>query len=150
MGGYKQEICSRVEIYAVDLDTQFILPAENYQLAFFLGILYHLKNPFYALEILSRQARYCVLSTRIANVLPSEEGRRDMQGVPIAYLADEGELNDDTTNYWLFSGAGLLRLMKRANWEVLEHFTAGDRQGGQRASGFPRSRYALAHVGLLG
>ena len=145
----KQALKSSVEIHSIDLDTQFVLPADSYQLVFFLGILYHLKNPFYALEILSRQARYCVLSTRVANTLPSKEGRRDIEEVPIAYLADEGELNNDPTNYWLFSGAGLLRLMKRANWEVLDHFTAGDRQGDQRAWCFARSCYGLANVELL-
>lgn len=62
----KEVLSSSVQIHEVDLDSQFSLPEKNYNLAFFLGILYHLKNPFYALEALSKSARYCLISTRIA------------------------------------------------------------------------------------
>jgi hypothetical protein len=49
----KETLGSKVEIHEVDLDSQFRLPRSDYGLVFFLGILYHLKNPFYALESLS-------------------------------------------------------------------------------------------------
>jgi tRNA (mo5U34)-methyltransferase len=66
----KEALGSFVEIHAVDLDSQFELPEQQYGLVFFLGLLYHLKNPFYVLESLSKAARYCLLSTRVMRVLP--------------------------------------------------------------------------------
>ncbi|MSO19890.1 MAG: class I SAM-dependent methyltransferase [Acidobacteria bacterium] len=60
----KDALQSSLEIFEADLDDRFTLPAPRYGLAFFCGILYHLKNPYYALETLARHARYCVLSTR--------------------------------------------------------------------------------------
>lgn len=118
----KAALGSAVEIHVVDLDERFELPGEGYGLALMLGVLYHLRNPFYVLEKLSRSARYCLLSTRIARVLP-DGAAVDRQ--PVAYLLDDDELNADATNYWIFSEAGLRRLMKRTNWEVLEYMTRG-------------------------
>lgn len=46
----KAHLRSAVGIHNVDLDAQFALPREHYDVAIFLGILYHLKNPFYMLE----------------------------------------------------------------------------------------------------
>ena len=60
----KQNFNSSVEILEIDLDSQFKLPADRYELAFFLGILYHLKNPYLALESLAKQARYAFISSR--------------------------------------------------------------------------------------
>jgi len=146
---------SAAEIHSLDLDRQFVLPTDRYRLAFFLGLLYHIKNPFYVLEMLSRQCDYCLLSTRIANTLPGHRG--DLSSAPIAYLLDDNELNNDSSNYWIFSEAGLRRLLKRTNWEVRDFYVAGplgksdpsslDRD--QRAWCLVRSNYALAHLELL-
>ena len=65
----KQALNSSVEILEVDLDSQFKLPADRYELAFFLGILYHLKNPYLALESLAKQARYAFRSTPARNCI---------------------------------------------------------------------------------
>lgn len=113
---------SDVAIHAVDLDSQFRLPRQDYGLALFLGILYHLKNPFFALEQLSRSARNCFLSTRIAKFDASKEHR--IEHVPVAYLVSPTETNNDSTNFWIFSKAGLLRLLERTGWEICQfrHF----------------------------
>lgn len=146
---------SDAEIHSLDLDRQFVLPADRYRLVFFLNLLYHLKNPFYVMELLSRQCDYCLLSTRIANTLPNRQ--LDLSDAPIAYLLDSDELNDDNSNYWIFSEAGLRRLLKRTNWVVHDFCVAGasgqsdphslDRD--QRAWCLARSHYALAHADLL-
>src|SRR5208283_1798596 len=39
-----------IRIADLDLDGRFCFPREEYGLVFFLGTLYHLKNPFYILE----------------------------------------------------------------------------------------------------
>lgn len=53
----KQLLRSGVKIFEADLDQQFSLPDGSYDLVLFLGILYHLKNPYYVLERLALQAR---------------------------------------------------------------------------------------------
>ena len=109
-------------VYDIDLDAPFRLPRSDYKFAFFLGTLYHLKNPFAVLENLALCADWCVLSTRIAQVTPS--GTR-IEQEPVAYLLDAREANNDPTNYWIFSAAGLLRLASRAGWMVFGHERVG-------------------------
>jgi len=147
----KTELKSSVQIHEMDLDSQFRLPDENYGLAIFLGTLYHLKNPFYALETISRQARYCLLSTVVTEYVP---GIYDtVTATSVAYLADVYELNRDSTNYWVFSDTGLRRQLKRANWEICDYLLTGDRPvgdiAGRRAFCLLRSRFADDKVNVL-
>src|SRR5580692_4059943 len=111
-----------LEVHNIDLDGRFRLPRSDYKFAFFLGTLYHLKNPYYVLENLASHADWCILSTRIARVTPHDT---PIEEEPIAYLLDAREANNDPTNYWIFSAAGLLRLLGRAGWIVLGHERAG-------------------------
>jgi hypothetical protein len=154
----KAALDSRVEILEVDLDRQFTLPGARYRFAFFLGILYHLKNPFAALEALAAHAEYAVLSTRIAryNVAPGKAGGRGatnaeripLREAPVAYLVDPAECNNDHTNYWIFSETGLRRLLSRTGWDVLDFGTFGNTvdsdparpDGDERAFALVRSR----------
>lgn len=127
----REELDSSVEIHEVDLDSQFALPRERYDTIFFFGILYHLKNPFYALETLAKSCRHLFLSTRVARFTPPLPGNSDSQGTPIrdlpvAYLVDTVECNHDPTNFWVFSESGLRRLLRRAGWSVWSQAFAGD------------------------
>lgn len=106
---------SQVEIRDVDLDGRFDLTGQ-FGFALFLGTLYHLKNPFYTLELLAQHARYCFVSTRVARV--STDGATRLDGVPVAYLLDAEECNTDTTNYWIFSPPGLKLLAQRTGWQI--------------------------------
>lgn len=119
---------SQIEIHHLDLDARFELPT-HYGLAFFLGTLYHLKNPFYALEKISAHARFCFVSTRVARLAPDPE-TKDRQTpigrLPVAYLVDPNECDGDATNYFIFSPAGLLRLVERAGWVVRAAANSGD------------------------
>jgi len=152
----KEELRSSVEILGVDLDSQFTLRGHRYGLAFFLGTLYHLKNPFYAMEALAPRARYCVLSTRIAAF--AADRKTEIRRLPVAYLLREGEANQDWTNYWVFSETGLRLLLERTGWEILEFATFGSEhsdpvsaEGDQRAfcllKSLPLER--AGHVELL-
>lgn len=146
---------SAVEIHAIDLDDRFELPARAYGMVLSLGILYHLKNPFYALEKLSKAARCCLFSTRIADCFPGIAA--PIAGAPVAYLLDEDELNWDNSNCWIPSDAGLRRLLKRTNWEVVDYFIqTGDELAPRspfprdvRAFGLARSCFALKRFELL-
>jgi 2-polyprenyl-3-methyl-5-hydroxy-6-metoxy-1,4-benzoquinol methylase len=133
---------SAVEIHDLNLDEGFELPARPYSMAFCLGLLYHVKNPFHLLESLSRYARTCLLSTRIM----SEAG----PARAAAYLLDPAELNDDETNFWLFNEAGLRRLVARAGWQLERFYSTGaDAQSGdERAFCLLRARRWLANIEL--
>jgi tRNA (mo5U34)-methyltransferase len=121
---------SKAEIYGVDLDHDFEL-RQKYDLIFYLGVLYHLKNPMLSLEVIARSAPYCILSTKVAKNLPTggrgRKARVDMSALPVAYLFDAFEVNpNDDTNYWVFSEAGLKRTLKRTGWEVLDFRVMGN------------------------
>lgn len=118
---------SNVEIHKADIDAHFRPPAERYGVVFLLGVLYHLKNPFLALETLARHCRYCFLSTRIGAVTP--DGGTNFYDAPLAYLLAPGESNLDATNYWIFSNASLRRLLDRTHWEILDYKVMGNVAG---------------------
>lgn len=149
---------SKLELLEIDLDSQFRLPQGRYRFAFFLGILYHLKNPFFVLEALAKSAQYAVISTRIAshNVAEANRGARGVNSarvqisdVPAAYLVDADECNNDATNFWIFTQAGLRRTLQRSGWDVLDFGTVGavgqsdpaTNGGDERAFCLVRSRY---------
>jgi tRNA (mo5U34)-methyltransferase len=115
---------SKVRIYDIDLDSQFRLPRERYGLLLALGLLYHLQNPFYFLRELARRGDYCLLSTRVARF--AGPSRTPVVDLPVAYLVAPDETNNDATNYWMFSPAGLERIVSRAGWSVLERYSVGD------------------------
>jgi len=121
----KEVLQSRIEIISQDVDSQFELPEGQCDIVFFLGILYHLKNPYYVLDLLSRHARFCFLSTRVTRLTP---GGLEIRDTPLAYLVDSDELNRDATNFWIFSEAGLKRLLRRTGWEICNYGTTGDTQ----------------------
>jgi hypothetical protein len=110
----------------VDLDRQFRLPHDShdsYDAAIFLGVLYHLRNPFYVLEELAKHAKHCLLSTRIARRLP--DGSELPKGAPVAYLLDEHELNRDETNYFIFTKPALEVMLRRCYWRVENSISVG-------------------------
>lgn len=113
-----------VSIHEVDLDRQFQLPESRYDLVFLLGILYHLKNPYFILETLADHARFCILSTRIARFAARQSV--EIESLPVAYLLGPDECNGDPTNFWIFSETGLLRLVNRCGWEVEAKIRVGD------------------------
>ena len=117
-----RELRLPVQAFDIDLDRPFELPRRDYGVALFLGTLYHLKNPFYVLENLAARADWCVLSTRIAQVAP---GGVRMEDEPLAYLLGAREANNDPTNFWIFSAAGLFRLLDRAGWTVMGYERVG-------------------------
>ncbi|HJZ96201.1 MAG TPA: methyltransferase domain-containing protein [Candidatus Solibacter sp.] len=152
----KAALASRVEIHEIDLDRPFTLPHDTYDLVVMLGVLYHLRNPFYVLEELARRTSHCLLSTRVARCYP--DGSPMPAGVSLAYLLAENELNQDNSNYFIFNEAGLRTMLDRAHWEVVDYASLGqthlsdpvrlDRD--ERAFCLLRSRYSrLANLELL-
>jgi tRNA (mo5U34)-methyltransferase len=122
----KEALSSSAAIRSVDLDSQFSLAGQKYDVIFFLGTLYHLKNPFFLLESLARLTRYCFVSTRIAK--QTADGQ-PLSPYPVAYLLGPQECNNDDTNFWIFSDQGLKRLIDRTGWDLLSYTTIGDTEG---------------------
>lgn len=126
----KSALESSVVLYPVDLDSQFSLPAGIFGLAFFLGVLYHLKNPYYILEALAGRVRYCLLSTRVAQ---RTQLGTPMQDEALVYLLDPDECNHDRTNHWIFSETALRRLLHQTGWNMQDFITTGDKRKSEPA-----------------
>jgi tRNA (mo5U34)-methyltransferase len=116
---------SGIHIHDIDLDARFEF-AEECGAALFLGTLYHMKNPFYILELLAKRMRFCFLSTRVARLSADKQVR--LEQAPIAFLLEPDAYNCDVTNYWIFSPAGLRLLVKRAGWTILATANSGARE----------------------
>jgi tRNA (mo5U34)-methyltransferase len=101
-----------------DIDFGFELD-HDYDLALFLGTLYHLRNPALALLRLAERCEQMLCSTRVLSCLPAEHSGLAVATAPIGYLVDTLELNGDSTNWWIFSPAGLTRLLKRCGWTMV-------------------------------
>jgi hypothetical protein len=152
----KRALGSAVEIHEIDLDRPFTLPHDSYDLVIMLGVLYHLRNPFYVLEELSRRTSQCLLSTRVARCYP--DGTPMPAGVSLAYLLAENELNDDNSNYFIFNETGLRVMLERAHWDIVDYTSLGETHlsdpvrldRDERAFCLLRSRYnRLANLELL-
>lgn len=120
----RDQLGSKILIEDIDLDSQFRLPRKRYGLVFFLGILYHLQNPYFALRQLAEQADYCIVSTKVARCFGSQH--LELADLPVGYLLGPAEANNDPTNYWIFSPAGLERLVTRTGWDVMSRYNVGD------------------------
>jgi SAM-dependent methyltransferase len=126
-----RELNSSVELVDHDIDSGLALQGRTFGLALCLGVLYHLKNPYLLLETLARHSRYCLLSTRIAQI--TVRGTKIAQD-PVAYLLDPCEANRDASNYWIFSEAGLRRILYRTGWDICDYETTGFERGSNPAA----------------
>lgn len=114
----RRELGSHLEIREIDLDDQFRLDGDRFGLTLALGLIYHLKNPFYFAERLAIHSRRAVFSTRI---LP-----RGTTSDAVARLTSDREFENDPTNFWFFSEAGIERLLDRCGWEITAKNITGD------------------------
>lgn len=128
----KEERGSKISIHETNLDAYFNWPQPKYGLALFMGILFHLKNPFYVLESLAKVTRFALISTRIAQYSPDLKTK--IANLPVGYLLHATEANNDATNFWIFSEAGLCRILERTGWNILDHMTVGNTHKSDPAS----------------
>lgn len=115
---------NNIRVFDMNIDRiGWILPRAQYNIIFLLGILYHLKNPYYVLENLAKYSEYVILSTRVMQYTPD---RIYVGNNSLAYLVDNYEQNGDNTNFWTFTTVGLERLVMRTGWEILARQNVGD------------------------
>jgi tRNA (mo5U34)-methyltransferase len=114
----------RASVYQLAHDT------EQYDLVWFLGVLYHLRHPLLALDILRNVTRRrLVLQTMTMpgkTVLEPPVGLgledRDImlrEGWPVMAFI-EGELAGDPTNWWAPNHAAVMAMLRSAGFRVLE------------------------------
>jgi tRNA (mo5U34)-methyltransferase len=115
----------KVTIEFTDIDLGFALDRQ-FDLCVMTGVAYHLRNPLLVYMTLARHCRYLITNTKVADVM----GGLDVTDVPLAYLLDTREANNDPTNWWIFSPAGYLRALKRSGWSVKGSFCVGAETGG--------------------
>jgi 2-polyprenyl-3-methyl-5-hydroxy-6-metoxy-1,4-benzoquinol methylase len=90
---------------------------ERFDLAVCFGLFYHLKNPFAFLESLSKLCRCCMLGTWLMSYCPDNLTKvRDISAV---YFLGPGELNNDASNYWIFTEKSFRRLAERAGFSII-------------------------------
>lgn len=118
----KEHFKSDMSILELDIDRNITLE-DDYGFTFAMGLLYHLRNPLYVLNMLCLHSEYVLLSTRIASHAPDGTSIRD---IPVSYLVGKEELNNDPTNYWLFSLAGIRRLIERSGFGVVCEHRVGE------------------------
>jgi hypothetical protein len=116
-----RELNSKLGIIFQDIDQPFVLPRQ-YDLGVALGILYHLRNPLAFLISLALHCKAMVLSTRVAKFVADV----NVSEAPIGYLLEKREANNDSTNFWIFSRAGLFRALTRSGWVVRDFIAVGD------------------------
>ena len=100
--------------------------SEVFDLAICVGLLYHLKNPFAFLESVSKICRYCILGTWLMSYLPDNITR--VRDAPLTYFLGPGELNNDASNYWVFTDASFRRLAERAGFSIVCSVSAFGRE----------------------
>lgn len=114
----KEQLHSNVNIKNIDLDSSGVWDlVDPAGITIFLGILYHLKNPFFALSELSKKSEYLLLSTKVFDVLPGI----DVSSYPLSYFYTPGECNNDNTNWWCFTDECLKRMLDRAGWSIIAY-----------------------------
>jgi len=117
----KASLSSQVETVLADLDWTPHLRG-GYDLAVFLGILYHLRNPILVLNTIAHAAQRMVVSTA---TFKQFEGR-DVSETDMSRLLANRQVNNDPTNYWMFTPKSFRTVLNRSGWTVLDEFTIPD------------------------
>lgn len=115
----REELKSRIHIYAGNIEEMELDFLGRADLVLFLGILYHLPNPIRVLRKLSVVASHMFLSTRVFDVLPGKgDSMSSLQDCRLGYLLDPAEANNDNTNWWVLTEAGLKTMLSRSGWRI--------------------------------
>jgi tRNA (mo5U34)-methyltransferase len=93
------------------------LPQEKFDLIVCFGLLHHLKNPLSFLESIANLAERVIIGTNLFTHLPNQE--LDLSDRSLAYFVDSDELNNDPTNFWMFTDKAFQRLVRRAGYEII-------------------------------
>jgi hypothetical protein len=105
-------------------------PFERFGLGVMVGVLYHLKNPYTAVDRLRELCDHLIIGTWVADCLP-EDRQRIIEDEQVVYLLKDRQLSVDPTNYWIFTPRSFRVLVERCGWRILaEHTITNPPDGG--------------------
>ena len=130
----RRALQSRVE--DMEIDVMDLEPARVgvFDVVFFLGVLYHLRHPFLALEkVASVTKELLILSTWVDLV--------DIDR-PAAAFYPKGELGGDTTNWWGFNPACVQAMLEDVGFSRVSVVSPPAEPGPAHPSAFPMAFHA--------
>lgn len=105
---------SRVEWRVGDLMTADPETLGRFDVAFYLGVLYHLRNPLDGLARLAAITREVAIIETHAILIPGREDRA------LCEFFDDSALNDDASNWWVPNEKALVGLCRAAGFRKVE------------------------------
>lgn len=145
----KDHFKNKMNIIECDIDTQQWPRMDPVDFTFFLGILYHLKNPLYCLENLARVTKSAVFSSRVFDKIP-RLSNVSYANEQIAYLWKPAEVNNDDTNWWCFTEASMRLALERTGWKIITATRVDSWEGTSEPTGMEKDgRYFIYAVSLI-
>jgi tRNA (mo5U34)-methyltransferase len=110
----RELLASRVESRVGDFMTVDLEALGRFDVAFFLGVLYHLRDPLEGLTRLAAITREVAVIETEAVLIPTREDRA------LAEFFEDGSHNDDASNWWIPNERALLGLCRAAGFRRAE------------------------------
>ena len=101
---------SKVESVVGDFMTMDLAPLGTFDVVLFLGVLYHLMDPFLALRRLAQVTRRLAIVESVCVVVPG------MGHHALCEFLESDELNGDPTNWWAPNRAGMMAMARAAGF----------------------------------
>ena len=118
---------SQVEQVAADFMTVDLVSIGSFDVVFFLGVLYHLEDPFSALKRLSLLTREVAIVETAAIYVPGHENKALFE------FYESNELAADVGNWWAPNLKGLTKMCRAAGFRDVIPVDVPDIQPGENA-----------------
>jgi len=105
---------SRVQPLVGDFMSMDLVPLGRFDVVLFLGVLYHLKDPFLALRRLQQLTAGLAVIETVCVVVPGREHHQLWE------FLEKDELNRDASNWWAPNAAGLAGACRAAGFSRVE------------------------------
>ena len=105
---------SKVKTVVAEFPSTDALDLEPFDIVLFLGVLYHLRDPFLALRRVAGVTRELAIVETVCVVIPSHEHH------PLWELFPTDELNGDPSNWWAANAKGIESMCRAAGFRRVE------------------------------
>ncbi len=122
----KHLLSSKVEPVVGDFMQMDISQLGEFDVVLYLGVLYHMENPFEAIKRVAKITREMAVIETLAMVIPLYEN------VPLCQFFESNEVNHDVTNWWAPNLAGLESLCRAAGFKEIKVFVGPPEQAKYR------------------
>ena len=110
----REALASDVETVVADFMEVDLDDLGTFDVVLYLGVLYHMKNPFEALRRVARVTREVAVIESEAAVFAGSGDR------PLFEFLESDELNEDPGNWWVPNAAALASMCRAAGFERVE------------------------------